>query len=136
MKKPIKLRIVKEVPDNSDYMIHVDRTKIPVYPPWIGKLLHPELECEGPEDFDLSKIKRSLNLQDGLAMKAKPRIFFELFGERRVYLFRSIAEDKFGNMFVPYVFSVKYNVVKLDWMQVSLDWGEKHPDVHFVRYEV
>jgi len=36
-----------------DFTVRVDRSVRIVYPSWLGKVLHPELECTGPAEYDL-----------------------------------------------------------------------------------
>ncbi|MFH1207511.1 MAG: hypothetical protein V1668_02795 [Patescibacteria group bacterium] len=36
-------------------VVHVDRLIRPVYPDWVGKVMHPELECTGLAEYDLAK---------------------------------------------------------------------------------
>ena len=91
-------------PNNPRFMIHVDRAIRPVYPDWVKRVFHPDLECEGPTDFDLSKINRVLNLQDGLAIQEKPKVFRVLFGKSIIHLGASSVEDRFGKLYVPRIY--------------------------------
>jgi len=37
------------------FLIKVDRSKKPSYPEWTKKVMHPEFELSGPDEFDLQK---------------------------------------------------------------------------------
>jgi len=122
-----------EPSEDPRYVIRVDRTRRPIYPSWIKRLVHPELECVGPTEFNLFAIDRALNLQDGLAFLREQRVFREVFGERKVFLFMSLGEDCLGRLHVPFVISSDGGSVVLDWSWTSRDWGAECPDLHFVR---
>lgn len=101
-------------PNNPRFMIHVDRSIRPAYPSWVKRALYPDLECAGPTDFDLSKIDRVLNLQDGLAIQKKFKVFRELFGKSIIHLGASCVEDRFGNFHVPRISLVK-GKMEMSW---------------------
>lgn len=121
-KKSTKLHLVI-VPDNPEYMIHVDRGKIPVLPDFAVGWVYPSLQNTGPTDFDLSKLNRVLNLQDGLAIKHKSRLFTKFFEIRHVPMFDSVVIDRFGNEYVPRIYGDRGEVV-LEWFHLSYDWRE------------
>lgn len=112
----IQLRLVPRLETNPRprFMIHVDRDIRPVYPDWVKKIVHPELERVGPADFDLSTICRVLNLQDGLTIQEKPKIFSELFGRSIIHLGASCVEDRFGNFYVPRIY-LHRGKVEIEW---------------------
>jgi len=124
------------VPESEYYMIRVNRIIRPKYPKWMTRVVHPELECSGPEEFDLRLIDRPLNLQDGEAIAKKDggNVFRELFGERKLFLFSSVVSRK-GSMYVPYVMISRQRAV-IRWSWVSCDWGTELPTIHFVRCRV
>src|ERR1700688_2132013 len=41
-----------------DTIIRVDRSVRPVYPEWVKKVMHPELEGTGPAEYDLAKVEQ------------------------------------------------------------------------------
>lgn len=129
----IDLRSVSEA---EYYTIFVDRSIRPNYPKWVTRVVHPELECLGPEEFDLRKIDRPLNLQDGYAIAKKDggNLFREFFGERKLFLFSSVVSRK-GSMYVPYVMISRQRAV-IRWSWVTHDWGVELPTIHFVRCTV
>jgi len=123
-------------PDNPLFTIRVDRNIRPTYPRWVKRLVHPELECSGPSEFDLSRLNRPLNLQDGMAFQKNEAVFRKFFGTRTAFLFMSLVEDRFGSLRVPFVVSEEHGPIELGWMITYCDWLSECPDAHFVRYEV
>lgn len=43
--------------ERTSTIIQVDRSTKPVYPHWVGRILHPELEASGPPKFDLTDVE-------------------------------------------------------------------------------
>lgn len=140
-KRPTKLRLVV-VPDNPEYMIHVDREKIPLLPylKGVGKVewFYPGLQNVGPTDFDVSKLNRILNLQDGLAIKHKPGLFKKFFSGRRIPMGHSIVKDRFGNLFVPRLHEPRLhenetdNHLVIEWFHIGYECLN-HPWLWVVR---
>ena len=53
---PVKKSKIKEaipVEEKIDSVLHVDRTVAPTHPDWMKSLLHPELELNGPAEYDM-----------------------------------------------------------------------------------
>jgi len=100
-------------PSVSPFVVTVDRSIMPVYPDWVDKLPHPELETMGPAKFDLTKdvnlwlhgsqqnggviagkliyeylrdhsmLPTCLSLQEGRAFSIKALLFSVSFSEER-----------------------------------------------------
>ena len=148
------------VPEASlDFIVRVDRSVKPSYPDWMKKLMHPELELSGPAEYDLSKVdqwlhndqKRGsvvgntiykplqegdnlatcLNLQDGLAIQQKGiAVFRKLFASKEVFLWGSVAQDRYGNLYVPYLIEHGGKVV-VNWHWLDLHWDSNNPALRF-----
>lgn len=57
MKEPPPPKV--ELPINT--IIRVDRTVKPTYPDWVKKVMHPELEAQGPAEYDLANVEQWLH---------------------------------------------------------------------------
>ncbi|MES2023874.1 MAG: hypothetical protein V4439_04275 [Patescibacteria group bacterium] len=110
-----------------NFIVSINRSTKPDYIFFIRELRHPELECSGPETYDLSllgfwynknrivkgktifkelkkidALKKCLNLQDLLAIKEKGTdIFLQLFGDKILYAWKSVSMHDDGNLYVP-----------------------------------
>lgn len=131
-------------------IIQVDRSVKPNYPDETKKLVYPEFECTGPEKYDLMRlrqlvhkdrgdgtssgkpvyknlkqaedIKDCLNLQDGQAIRDEGvEVFRKVFGENYVFLWKSIAKNKDGDLRVPFLFA-GFDSVMIDWRWVGRKW--------------
>lgn len=144
---------------NSD-LVCVDRSIRPTYPDGMTGLLHPELECVGPAEFDLAKIelwlhdgqknggmvngreiydhlketdglKSCLNLQTALAIQAKEiECFRKFFGNKVVYFWQSVVRDSDGDLSVPYLYDRGDEVV-LNWDWLDDDWLDRESAARF-----
>lgn len=57
MKEPPPPKV--KLPINT--IIRVDRTVKPTYPDWKKKVMHPELEAQGPAEYDLANVEQWLH---------------------------------------------------------------------------
>ncbi len=131
-----------------DTLIKVDRSIKPIYPDGMQKLMHPELELSGPNEFDLQKLnlwlkktsyvtgnqiydqlkkddllKDSLNLADLLAIQEKGiEVFRSLYKGKAVFGWKSVVEDTHGYLRVPYLIEFDGKVV-LDWDWLGSRWS-------------
>lgn len=143
-----------------DFLVRVDRSVKLSYPDWFKKLEHPELECTGPAEYDLrmavqqwlangqergitgdrihTQLKKDnvlascLNLQDGLAIQQKGIVVFrKLFANKAVFLWGSVVQDRFGNLYVPYLFDGVRVVVDWCWIWMGGSFNSNDPALCF-----
>lgn len=58
-KEPCQWEVEKPAePKPLNTIIHVDRTQKPDYPSWLKKVMHPELEAQGPVEYDLANVEQ------------------------------------------------------------------------------
>ena len=129
------------------------------YCDWMKKVMHPEMELAGPAEYNLTKVdqwlhddqKRGsvsgntiykhlqkgdnlatcLNLQDGLAIQQKGiAVFRKLFASKEVFLWGSVAQDRYGNLYVPYLIEHGGKVV-VNWHWLDLHWDSNNPALRF-----
>ncbi len=147
-----------EVP--LDTIIRVDRSVRPVYPDWMKKVMHPELEATGPAEYDLATVqlwlhdgqkdgnwvkgqriydhlkktdtlKTCLGLRDGEEIKKKGiEVFRKFFGGKAVFLWASVVQDRDGNLRVPYLI-VNGGEVVVHWLWLDYDWRVNDPAARF-----
>lgn len=146
-----------EVP--LDTIIRVDRAVCPVYPDWMKKVMHPELEGAGPSEYDLTTIeqwlhddqkkgvvvgnriydhlketdtlKDCLGLRDGEEIKKKgTEVFRKFFGGKAVFLWASVVQRRNGRLHVPYLIEDGGGVV-VYWDWLDDDWSGRDPAAHF-----
>lgn len=48
--------VLRERLTTRDTIIHVDRSLSPMYPPWVEKVMYPELEHAGPAEYDIREV--------------------------------------------------------------------------------
>lgn len=114
-----------------DFIVRVDRRMRADYPKRMKRLLHPELECRGPSEYDLlqtrlwlhdvqergnlvtaediyydlkdrGRLETCLGQHDAQAIMNKGHIvFFRLFRKRTIYLYKSAAKFIDGQSYVP-----------------------------------
>lgn len=140
-------------------LIQMERMDIPAYPHWKTVLLHPELECAGPDEYYLSSIglwlleeqktmevrgqaifdylegtsllSSCLNLQDGLVIQEKGIVpFRELFGNKAVFLWASAAVSENGQKSVPYLYE-QWEKVAIAWHWFDDTWDRFRPALVF-----
>ncbi len=143
----------------SDFIIRVDRSLRPSYPDWMKKLKHPNLECSGPAEYDLSSVElwfhdgqhsgsvdgntiykhlqknndltSCLNLQDGLAIQQKGiAVFRNLFADKKVFLWGSVVQSRYSQLMVPYLYDNSYEV-ELNWFWLDYNWYLEYPALLF-----
>lgn len=149
--------------NQSDTIIRVDRIARDirlVYPEWMNKVMHLELEAVGPTEYDLSKIrlylhdeqkdgksivghrlyehfketnmiKNSLGFQDALEIQKKGIVVFQtLFGNKSIQCWKSVVLGPNGNLYVPCVFG-NGTIVVVDWNWLDDDFNGKKPATRF-----
>lgn len=144
-----------------DTIICVDRSVRPVYPDW-AKVVHPELEAVGPDEYDLAKVelylhddqkdgksmkgtklydhlkdtdslKNCLGLHDAPEIKKKGiKVFRKLFGNKTVFCWKSVVRDRDGNLDVPCVYGDSNGVV-VYWRWLDDGWHGDYPAARFVK---
>ncbi|MSR88026.1 MAG: hypothetical protein EXS69_02625 [Candidatus Zambryskibacteria bacterium] len=143
-----------------DFLVRVDRSVKPIYPSWMKKLEHPELECSGPAEYDLQTgvqewfhddqkcgsvvgntiynhlqkgdgLANCLNLQDGFAIQSKGiAVFRKLFADRAVFLWSSIIHDSNVYLNIPYLFEYGGEVM-MNWGWLDFSWDSSGPALRF-----
>ena len=141
------------------FIVRVDRLVRPVYPDWVKKPMHPELELAGPAEYDLSKLElwlhddqkdsmvkgeviyshlkatntltSCLDLRDGFAIQAKGiAVFRRFFGGKSAFLWRSTAQSLFSRILVPFLCEFGGEIV-VDWNWLDRGWYTDHPALKF-----
>ena len=143
-----------------DTLIHVDRSIRPVYPDWVKLVMHPELESTGPVEYDLGAVdlwlhdvqkngqrieghklyeylkekkilERCLSLRDGEEIQKQGiEIFRKYFGDKAVSLWKSVVQNRNGDLNVPYLVEYGGQVV-LYWGWLDDDWDGYNPALRF-----
>lgn len=138
-----------------DTTIRVSRSIRPVYPDWVDKVMHPELENTGPSEYDLGKVelwlhnkqkkggvvkgksiyqylkkndmlKTCLGLADGEEIQKKSIVVFQkLFGNKSVFLWKSVVCARDGRV-VPYLGEHGSRVVVF-WRWLYVGWDGVDP---------
>lgn len=141
--------------------IHVDRLVRPAYPSWIGKVVHPELENTGPNEYDLGRIelwrhdgqntgvvagyriydhlrktdslKSCLGLLDAAEIeRSDTTVFRDIFGDKTVYFWKSVVQDRSGGLHVRCLYERSEIIVgRWDWL--DLGWNDGRPSAQFAR---
>lgn len=144
----------------DDTLIHVDRSIRPVYPDWVKLVMHPELEPTGPVEYGLSAIdpwlhdgqkhgrsmkgnklyeylkekkmlESCLSLRDGEEIQKKGlAVFWKFFQGKAVFLWKSVVQNRDGNLNVPYLCGCDGGVV-VDWLWLAHDWHGSNPALRF-----
>lgn len=139
--------------ENMDYLIKLDRSRKPIYPDWVERIVYPEYELSGPNEFDLKNVERwlhkqqkveigvagyqiydqlqngnllkdCLNLADLLAIQEKGTELFQyLYKDCMVFGWKSIAEHPSETLFVP---SLDQNL-KIHWDRLESEFKFNHP---------
>jgi len=116
----------------TEHVVHVDRSILPVYGRWVTKLMHPELEGSGPTQFEARKlelwrhpkqncgvltgtaiyeymeeykmVRDSLGLRDLEEIQRRGIAFFRLhFGGKAVFGWKSTVMYRDSELNVPYL---------------------------------
>jgi hypothetical protein len=141
-------------------IIRVDRSIRPVYPDWMEKPMHPELEMTGPAEFDAGKLEQFLlekqktgvvkgndiyehlkqtdtlktcvGLRDLEEIQKKGIDFFRKhFAGKAVFGFRSVVLGRdYGRLRVPYLLESDGQAV-LYWISLGVVWGADDPALRF-----
>ena len=142
-----------------DTIIRVDRSVRPVYPEWVKKVMHPELEGTGPAEYDLAKVEQwfhneqkkgvvvgdriyehlkrnnmldsCLGLRDLEEIQKKGVTFFpNAVKSHVVFGWKSVVLGHGGNLNVPCLVALGSRVV-LDWYWLTDDWTGNRPAHRF-----
>ena len=143
-------------PKPINTLIRVDRTIKPVYPDWLKKVMHPELEAQGPAEYDLANVeqwlhdgqkngkwiegnkiyahlkdndllKTCLTLRDGEEIKKNGvEAFRKFFKGKALFLWGSVVQNDDGVLYVPYLSGVGGKVV-VRWLGLVYGWGVSNP---------
>jgi hypothetical protein len=144
-----------------DVSICIDRSVSPVYPCWIEKVMHPEFENIGPNEYDLGQIELRLHVGQNAGVVAGYRIyehlrrtdslksclglldaaeihrkgitlFKEIFGDKSVYFWRSVVQDRSGGLHVRCLHArSEFLVARWDWL--DLGWNDNRPAAQFAK---
>lgn len=123
-----------------DFKICIDRSKLPIYPDWVDKVIHPDLEVTGPYVYNLLRLgtwsynqsietcghvynyllqnqdslSKCLGLADLHAIQTKGTIvFLKRFGDKPVFGWKSVVQSDNGFLKVPYLTEHEGNVILL-----------------------
>jgi len=151
--------IVLKYHDAVAEIVRVDRKIAPIYPDWVDKPMHSELEAVGPAEYDLGDVeqwlhekqktgvaggkeiyehlksaddlKDHLNLRDLQAIqKLGIVVFRKHFVGKAVFGWKSVVLDRRGYLFVPFLVEIG-DEVKLDWRWLGYDWSANNPALRF-----
>ena len=140
--------------------IQLDRAQRLVYPDWMEKVMHPELETMGPSMYDLATVQlwlhdgqkggnwvkgqtiydhlksnnmleSCLGLADGLAIQQKGiEVFRKFFAGKAVFLWKSVVQFRVGDLRVPCLVEHDVGVV-VRWIWLGHDWYDVNPAARF-----
>ena len=143
-----------------NFIIRVDRAVRPAYPDWVKTVIHHQLECTGPAEYDLSSdveqwlhegqktgrvtgqviyshlkannlLEGCLGLADLLAIQAKGiAVFRKLFAGNVVFGWKSVVRNRFGHLRVPCLCESDDGVF-LRWYWLGDDWYSNDPALRF-----
>jgi hypothetical protein len=158
--KIVQVPVPVEPELHVDNMIRVGRYVRPVYPDWVKKVLHPELEKTGPAEYDLSCVEQWLHEGQKNGGWVKGRVIYEhlknekmletcmslrdleeiqrkgiepfrkFFKGRVVFAWKSVVQDDIGGLDVPYLYEYSGKVV-LNWDWLDYDWNDLCPALRF-----
>ncbi len=147
-----------EAPLNT--LIRVDRSIRPVYPDWVETVIHPELEPTGLVEYDITSValwlhngqkdsrsmegsklykylkekkmlESCLSLRDGEEIQKKGlAVFWKFFGGKAVFLWKSVVQNRNGDLRVPYLFEGDGEVV-VYWRWLDDRWFVSYPALRF-----
>lgn len=143
-----------------DFIIRVDRSIKPNYPEWVERVMHPELECIGPAEYNLQTeveqwfhnkqeigfvtgtliydhLKKDniltdcLSLADLLALQTKgTTLFRRLYPGKAVFGWKSVAQEYTNALCVPYLY-VCVGIAMLSWRWLVSPWAHLDPALRF-----
>lgn len=145
--------------DEYDPIIHVDRTVSVVYPNWIKKALYPQLEQVGPSDFNIAELESHLHPKqvEGYAtgneiheeliakkmiesclglpellniQKRGIRFFRKHYSGKAVFGWRSVVQDRDGDLLVPSLVVLEGKVILL-WRWLAYNFNSDRPALRF-----
>ncbi|MES3005966.1 MAG: hypothetical protein V4664_03405 [Patescibacteria group bacterium] len=149
----------KPVEPPLNTLIKVDRTVKPVYPDWVKDVLHPDLEANGPAEYDLANVdqwlhdkqktgrivgndlyahlqkedmlKTCLTLRDGEEIRKNGiEAFRKFFKGKALFLWGSVVRRRGGSLRVPYLCDDGGGVV-IFWDWLGSDWDDSNPAGRF-----
>jgi len=147
--------LVRKHTDMIGDTVRVDRSVALVYPDWVDKPMHPELEGHGPDEYDLvgvqqwllekqktdvvtgnaiyehlksnSMLENCLGLRDLQAIqKLGIEVFRKHFAGKAVFGWKSVVRDRDGCLLAPYLFELG-GTVGLYWRWLDLGWIADYP---------
>jgi len=145
-----------------DSIIRVDHSICPVYPDWVKKVMHPELEAAGPAEFDISQVeqwlhpdqargtvkgkviyeylkdndmlKTCLGLSDLLAIQKKGIAFFRKhFADKAVFGWKAVVLSRDGNLRVPSLIESEGKVL-VYWRWLDYAWDSDYPALRLASF--
>jgi hypothetical protein len=149
----------------SDPIIRVDRSIRPSYPDWMKEVMHPELECMGPSEYDLSKVQQWLHDGQGDSKWIKGKVIYDHlkgndilkicltlrdleeihekgitffrkhFKGKAVFAWASLVRDRGGGLFVPYLY-VGGGKVVLGWHCLDYGFLSNNPALRFANLSI
>ena len=151
--------MIPQLESTLNTIIRVDRSIRPVYPDWVKKVMHPELEGAGPSEYDLATVeqwlhddqeksvvvgnriydhlkktdalKTCLGLRDGEEIKKKGiEVFRKFFEGKAVVLWASVVQDRDSDILVPYLVE-EGGVVVVYWGVLDRDWDDSRLALRF-----
>ncbi|MEI6480357.1 MAG: hypothetical protein WCO12_02435 [bacterium] len=144
-------RFLLELNFSSDTLIRVDHSIKPIYPDWVKKVIHPELEGVNHSEYDISQIElyldeggkkgeiaghdiyanlktgeileTCLGLRDLEEIRGKGIIFFKKhFKGKTICGWKGVVEDLDGDYFVPCIREADGEVL-LDWYDLDYSFS-------------
>lgn len=144
-----------------DFTVRVDRKVVPRFPIWTDMVMHPELQCTGPAEFDLQRdveqwlhddqetsvvsgytiyerLKKDDTLADQLGLadllaiqKMGNGVFRALFKGKAVFGWKNVVRS--SNDYLPHVPCLyKFgNEVGLDWRRLDIHFNSNNPALRF-----
>lgn len=141
------------------HIIRIDRKVRPVYPDWVEKPMHPELETTGPAEYSLGDVDQWLlekqktgvvtgnqiyehlkssddlknhhDLRDLLAIqKLGIEVFRKHFAGKAVFGWKSVDLRRGGFLDVPYLLE-DGGTVYLYWRWLGNGWNSRSPALRF-----
>ncbi len=147
------------VDEKADFLVTVDRLSKLVYPGFVDRVMHPELEVGGHASYNITSvarwlhpdqgksvtgkeiydtlresgaISRCLNLRDGQAIsRMGVRRFRRLFDGQSPFLWGSVVQDNTGYLLVPYLHDA-FDEIEVGWEFLESRFTMKYPALCFM----